>query len=66
MLDVALEVPLGLLDVSRLLQRHNTSATGVQVLGETLDGAALTCCVAAFEDNQNLLTGGLRPELQLQ
>ena len=65
-LDVTLEVPLGLLDVGRLLQRHNASATGVQVLGEALDGAALTCCVAAFEDNQNLLTGGLRPELQLQ
>ena len=65
-LDVTLEVPLSLLDIGRLLQCHNASATGVQVLGEALDGATLTCCVTAFEDDEDLLTGGLSPELQLQ
>ena len=66
MLDVTLEVPLGLLDIGRLLQCDHASATGVQVFGKTLDGAALTRCVTTFEDNQNLLAGGLSPELQLQ
>ena len=51
MLNVTLEVPLGLLDIGRLFQCDHASATGVQVLGETLDGAALTCCVTTFEDN---------------
>ena len=63
MLDVALEVPLGLLDIGRLLQCDNASATGVQVLGEALNGATLTCCVTALKDDEDLLTGGLSPEL---
>ena len=66
MLDVTLEVPLGLLDVGRLFQRDDAGTARVQVFSEALNGAALTGGIAALEDNQNLLASRLSPELQLQ
>ena len=64
--DVALEVPLGLFALSRLFEGDDAGAARVEVLHEPLDGSALACCVAAFEDDDELLAAFLDPGLQLQ
>jgi hypothetical protein len=62
--DVALQVPLGLLALGRLVQGHHVRAARVQVLGEPLDRAALARRVTALEqDDQPAL---LRPDRTLQ
>ena len=53
-LDVALEVPLPLLDLGGLGKGHDPCAAGVQVLGEGLDRAALAGGVAALEHSPAL------------
>src|SRR6185437_10132287 len=47
--NIALEVPLGLLTFRRLLQRHHSRTPWIQVLGESLDRAALSRRIAPFE-----------------
>jgi hypothetical protein len=69
--DVALEVPLALLDLRGLGQRHDARAAGVQVLAQRLDRAALARRVPPLEDDQHpgpgLLCPGLEPhELHLE
>ena len=66
MLDVALEVPLPLLTLGRLLQRHDARAAWIEVLHEALDGATLARRVAALEQNDDLLLGLLDPTLRLE
>ena len=66
MVDVTLEIPLRLLGDGRLFQRHHARATRVQVLHETLYGAALAGRVAAFEEDDDLLAGFLDPALNLE
>ncbi|MNQ41338.1 hypothetical protein D3C85_550120 [compost metagenome] len=66
MLHIALEVPLALLGVRRLFQRHHARATRIQVFHHALDGAALARRVAPFKQNHHALPGGLDPGLQLQ
>ena len=65
-LDVALEVPLGLLALGRLwpVPRYAHDA-GVQPLGDALDDAALAGRIAALEDNHDLEAAGAHPLLQL-
>ena len=65
-LDVALEVPRRRLARRRLLQRHGAGSTGIEVLVEALDGAALAGGVAALEEDDVLLAGFLGPVLPLQ
>ena len=65
-LDVALEVPGGGLTRRRLFQSDSTSTTRIQVLVKTLNGAALTSGVTAFEEDDVLLTSFLGPVLPLQ
>ena len=65
-LDIALEVPLALLALGRLVQRHHARAARVEVLGEPLDGAALAGSVPALEQHDDLLAGLLHPLLHLQ
>ena len=65
-LDVALEVPLGLLALARLLQRHDLGAARVEVLHEALDRAALAGRVPALEEDDHLLAARLHPVLQLE
>ncbi len=66
MADVALEVPLPLLDLGRLLERHHARRARVQVLHEALDRAALAGRVAALEQHDDLLPRLLDPVLHLQ
>ena len=65
-LDVALEIPLGGFAFGGLLQRDDARAARVQVLHESLDGAALACGVTALENDDVPLAVGLAPLLQLQ
>ena len=66
MLDVALEVPLTAFGVGGFLQCHHPGAPRVQVLHETLDGAALAGRIASLEQDDDALAGFLGPGLQLQ
>ncbi|MOA13964.1 hypothetical protein D3C78_1340360 [compost metagenome] len=66
MLDVALEVPLALFLLGRLLQGDDTRATRVQVLHEAFDGTAFACRVTAFEQHDDTLAGFLGPALHLE
>ena len=52
-LDVALEVPLGLLPLGRRGQRDDPGDPRVEVLGDPLDRAALARRVAALEDHDD-------------
>jgi hypothetical protein len=63
---VALEVPLGALPISRLLQRDDPGTTGVEVLHEALDRATLASGVAALEDDDDLQPLVLDVPLQLE
>src|SRR5579863_3475061 len=47
---VPLEVPLGLLAVTRLARRHDPRLARTQMLDDALDGAVLTGAVATLED----------------
>ena len=53
--DVALEVPLRLLRVGGLAQGDDAAATGVQRLGNALDGPALSSGVTALEQHDEFL-----------
>src|SRR4051794_26659763 len=64
--DVAVEVPLAALGLGGLGERDDAGGTGVEVLGEPLDGAALARGVAALEEDQVLGPGVLGPVLELQ
>ena len=66
MCDVALEVPLGAFAFGRLLQCDDAGAAWVQVLHESLDGAALARCVATLEHDDVAQPVGLAPLLQLE
>src|SRR4051794_15261926 len=66
MLDVALEVPLGAFAFGWLVQSNHAGPARVEVLGEPLDGAALTRGVPPLEGHDELLPGVLDPALQLQ
>src|SRR5438552_2757407 len=63
---VPLEVPLAVLALARLLQRHHPGAARVEVLHEPLDGAALAGRVAPLEEHHQPLAGVLDPVLQLE
>jgi hypothetical protein len=64
--DVTLQVPLGSLALSGLLQRDDARATGVEVLSEPLDRAALAGRVAAFKEDDQTAAAVLDRALQLQ
>ena len=66
MLDVTLEEPLPLLDIGRLVERHDAREARVEMLHEPLDRAALAGGVAPLEEDDELLPGLLRPDLDLQ
>lgn len=66
MLDVALEVPLSLLNIGWFLQCNHAGATRVEMLHKTLDGTALTSSITALKDNKNLLPCLFGPQLQLK
>jgi hypothetical protein len=57
---------LGALALARLLQGHDPGRARVEVLHEPLDGAALAGRVAALEQDDQPLPGGLDPVLELQ
>ena len=65
MLDVALEVPLGLLALSGRGQRDHARDTRVEVLGDPFDRAALARGVPALEDHDDPGSGRLDPLLHL-
>src|SRR5262249_14379845 len=52
-LDVALEVPLGLLSLGRRAQRDDPGDPGIEVLGDPLDGAAFAGRVPALEHHHD-------------
>jgi len=64
--DVTLEIPLAAFRLGRFLERHDARAPGVQVLHETLDGAALAGGVTALEQRHDALPRFLDPALHLQ
>ncbi|MNN72783.1 hypothetical protein D3C81_1888470 [compost metagenome] len=66
MLDIALEIPLALFLLGRLLQRDDARTPRVQVLHEALDGATLACRIPPFEQHYHALAGVLDPALYLQ
>jgi hypothetical protein len=63
---VALQVPLGLLALGRLVQGHDVRAARVQVLGEPLDRAALARRVPSLEQDDKPALLGPDRSLQLQ
>ena len=65
-LNVTLKVPLPAFGFGRRGKRRNPRRTGVEVLHEPFDRAALARRVAAFEDHHHLLTGFPHPRLKLQ
>ena len=65
LLNVALEVPLARLAVSRLGQSFDAASTRVQVLRNALDGGTLAGGVAAFHDNDHAGAGLNDPLLHL-
>jgi hypothetical protein len=65
MLDVPLEVPLGLLPLGGRGQGGDSGGAGRQVLGDPLDRAALPSGVAALEDDDDPRPRLLDPRLQL-
>src|SRR5690606_22226728 len=65
-LDVALEVPLPLLDVRGLVERHDASGTRVEVLREPLDRPALARGIATLEHDDVLAPRVLTPVLELE
>jgi hypothetical protein len=66
MRHVALEIPLRLLEVGGLFQRHHPRTARVEVFHEPLDAAALSGGVAALEHDDVPGTRALAPVLQLE
>jgi hypothetical protein len=64
MVDIALEIPLGLFSLGRFLQRHNPRAAGVKVLAEAFDSATFSCGISAFEHHGDTGARGFDPGLQ--
>jgi hypothetical protein len=64
--DVALEIPLRLFPIARLLQRHHPRAARIEMLHEPLNGPALAGGVAALEHDHVPAAGALGVVLQLQ
>src|SRR5476651_84125 len=62
---IALEVPLGAFAIIRGGQGSDPANPGVQPLGDALDHADFTRCVAAFEQDHHLVPGLDHPALQL-
>ena len=58
---MALEVPLAVLALGWLGQRHYAALAGVEVPGDVLDHAALAGGVAALEQGQHALPAVLCP-----
>jgi hypothetical protein len=65
MIQIALKIPLTLFGFVGLLKGHNPSTPRVQVLGEPLDGASLSGCVPALEEDHDSLAVLLGPSFQL-
>ena len=66
MLHIALEVPLAHFVLGRLFERDDAGGARVQVFHEPLDSASLACRIAPFEQDDDLLAGGLDPVLHFQ
>ena len=66
MQDVALEVPLAPLVVGRFFQGDHPGTARVQMLGESLDGAALARGVPSLEQQRVTGAGRLHPALEFQ
>src|SRR6185312_14227286 len=64
--DVTLEIPLPPLALGWYIKGYNSRRAGIQVLHETLDCAALTRGVTAFEYHYDAAAGILDPVLQLK
>ena len=52
---VALEVPLGVFSFGRFGERHDAGGSGIERLGDPLDGAALSGGVTPLEDQDQLV-----------
>lgn len=63
---VTLEVPFTELTLSRFFQSNDACSAGIEMLHEATDGAALSGCVAAFEQNNDFLSSLLDPVLKFQ
>ena len=63
---VALEIPLPLLVIRGLLQRHDLGGPRVQVFHEAFDGSPLAGRVTSLENDHDLLPGQFHPVLDLQ
>ena len=66
MFYVTLEVPCTELTLSRFFQSNDACSAGIEMLHEATDGAALSGCVAAFEQNNDFLSSLLDPVLKFQ
>src|SRR5215469_16092840 len=64
--DIALQIPLRLLALAGALERDDPGTAWIQVLGETLDRAALAGSVAALADDHQPSAGVLDVALQLE
>ncbi len=64
--DVALEVPLSSFDIAWLFESHDTGTARVEVFHEAFDGPSFAGCVPSFEENDDLLPGGLDPGLEFE
>ena len=65
-LRVTLKEPLPAFEIAWLFQRHHVGAAWVQVFHEALDGAALACRVATFEQDHDTLARILDPGLEFE
>src|SRR4029077_10434855 len=63
--DVTLDVHLRFLSLRRRRQRHQAEHSGTDPFRNALDHPALTCGVAAFENDDNFESFMLDPELKL-
>jgi hypothetical protein len=61
MLQIALEVPLGLFALARLGKRHDAALTGIHSLGNRRDGAALAGGIPPLDQHHQALAGLLQP-----
>ncbi len=62
---VALKIPLRALAAVRSGQGRHPADTGIQTLGNALDGASFAGRIAPFEENDDLLSSGDDPFLKL-
>ena len=63
---VTLEVPFTERTLRRFFQSNDACSAGIEMLHEATDGAALSGCVAAFEQNNDFLSSLLDPVLKFQ